>query len=230
MAVAILCDAAADDDCRTDYPIDFCHRSFVSSIFSKMTSVWLNQLTATKPAMRLPLQIKTKGAGPLTRSRRPGMAKILTICSWSLVLIGVAMSIAVWAFRRCRKWGYLVVASYFALVVFSLVVWPPIDRGIRAHHPPDFSAQTQQRIDAAVQESIHKVLVEEGHPEGIPGRRNIRFPFGPILLVVGLWLVARQESNRSNHRTATNPAMTTLFQYKIETAGSLTRGLSALRL
>lgn len=108
----------------------------------------------------------------------------------------VGLCVAVWAFRRCRKRGYLVLAAYFALVVLWLVVWLPINRAIRVHHPPDISAQTQQKIDAAVQEAIHKVFVEEGHPEGIPPTRIISFPFGPILLVVGLWLVARCEAYR----------------------------------
>jgi arginine exporter protein ArgO len=38
----------------------------------------------------------------------------------------VGLGIAVWAFRHCHKWGYLVVAAYFALVVFSLLAMPSI--------------------------------------------------------------------------------------------------------
>jgi hypothetical protein len=110
----------------------------------------------------------------------------------------VGLGIAVWAFLRCRKWGYLVVTIYFALSVFTLLAMPSINRVIRAHGAPDYSAQTQQKIDAAVQEAIHKVLVEDGHPYGIPKKRTIRFPFGPILLVVGLWLLARRETRRPN--------------------------------
>jgi hypothetical protein len=108
----------------------------------------------------------------------------------------LGLGIAFWAFFRCRKRGYLVVAAYFALVVFSLLGMPSIDRSMHAHRPPDISEQTQQKIDVAVQEAIHKVLVEEGHPEGIPQNRTVRFPFGPILLVAGLWLVARRETHR----------------------------------
>jgi hypothetical protein len=111
------------------------------------------------------------------------------------VVYFAGLCVAIWAFRRCRKCGYLVLAAYFAMVVFSIAVWPPIGQAIHAHRPPDISAQTQQKIDAAVQEAIHKVLIEEGHPEGIPARRTISFPFGPILLVLGLWLVARRETH-----------------------------------
>jgi len=109
----------------------------------------------------------------------------------------VGFGIALWAFRRGRKWGYLIVATYFALAIFSLVAMPSINRAIRAHRQPDISQQTQQKIDAAVQEAVHKVLVQEGHPEGIPQKHTIHFPFGPILLVAGLWLVARGETNLS---------------------------------
>jgi|ERR1035441_3277016 hypothetical protein len=118
----------------------------------------------------------------------------------------IGLCVAVWAFRRCRKWGYLVVATYFVFALFSLLAMPSINRAIRAHRPPDYSAQTQQKIDAAVQEAVHKVLVEEGRPEGIPQRRTVGIPFGQILLVLGLWLVARRETHRPN--TALEPTPT----------------------
>ena len=110
----------------------------------------------------------------------------------------VGLCISVWAFRRSHKRGYLVLAFYFGLVVSSLVVWPRINRAIHARKPPDISEQTQQKIDASVQEAVHKVLVEEGHPEGVPAKRTMHFPFGPILLVIGLWLVARRETHQAN--------------------------------
>jgi hypothetical protein len=105
------------------------------------------------------------------------------------------LGIASWAFCRCRKWGYLLVAIYFALAVFSLLAMPSINRAIRAHEAPDYDAQTRQKIAAAVQ----KVLVEEGRPESIPhGNIIIHFPFGPILLVAGLWLVVKRDTPWQN--------------------------------
>ena len=109
----------------------------------------------------------------------------------------LGLGIALWAYFRCRKCGYLVIAVYFALVVFSLLAMASINRAIRAHRSPDISEQTQQKIDAAVQETIHKVLAEEGHPEGTGQKHTVHFPFGPILLVAGLWLVARNETHRT---------------------------------
>lgn len=110
--------------------------------------------------------------------------------SWlnpALQLVG--LGIAVWAFLRCRKCGYLVLAGYFALTI----AWRPITRVLHAHRPPDVSVQTQQKIDAAVNEAIHQVLVAEGHPAGIPAELHINVPLGQAALVFGLWLVARRE-------------------------------------
>jgi hypothetical protein len=59
----------------------------------------------------------------------------------------VGLGIAVWAFLRCHKWGYLLMAFYFALVLFSLLVMPSINRAIAAHRPPDISEETQKKID-----------------------------------------------------------------------------------
>ena len=105
----------------------------------------------------------------------------------------VGLVIAVWAFRRCCKCGYLVVAVYFALSAFTLLAMPSINRAIRAHQAPDYDAQTRQKIDAAVHDAIYKVLAEEGRPYGVPARRTVRFPFGPTILVAGLWLLAKRE-------------------------------------
>jgi hypothetical protein len=104
----------------------------------------------------------------------------------------VGLGIALCAFFRCRKKGYLVIAFYFALAIFLLLAWPPISRVIRAHHPQDISAQTQQKIDAAVKQAIDQVLAKEGHPVFTRNER-ITFPLASIVLVIGLWLLGRSE-------------------------------------
>ena len=106
----------------------------------------------------------------------------------------VGLGVAAWAFRRCRKWGYLVIAIYFALVAFSLLAMPSIKRALG----PNSSAETEQKINAAIQEAIHKVLVEEGLSHRPPESLNMNIPLSPILLVTGLWLVARRETHRSS--------------------------------
>jgi hypothetical protein len=119
------------------------------------------------------------------------------------IVLLVGLGIAIWAFLRCRKCGYLAFALYFALAV-SL---PPINRAIRAYHTPDVSEQTQQKMQAAEKQAVEKVLAEDGY-HALPMNRTIYFPFGRILLVVGLWLVARRETHRPNNApepTATAP-------------------------
>ena len=116
------------------------------------------------------------------------------------------LAIGLWAFRRCRKWGYLVVAAYFALCAFSLLAMPSINRAIGAHQAPNYDAETQQKMDAAIEQGVNKVLADTGHPHGIPAQRNVVFPFGPMLLVVGLWFLARSEIQRPN--TAPAPSGT----------------------
>jgi hypothetical protein len=115
-------------------------------------------------------------------------------------LLGLA--VALWAFRCCRRWGYLVVGFYFLLVLFTLFAMPSINRAIQARSAPDISEQTQQKINAAVQQAIDRVLQEEGQSYAPPQKRTVRFPFGPIVLVVGLWLIARRDidEHRANQR------------------------------
>lgn len=114
---------------------------------------------------------------------------------YPIVLI-LGLVIAVSAFSRCRKRGYLVIALYFALCVFSQFAMPSINREIQAHRKPDISEQTQQKIDAAVKQAVDKVYAEEGHPVML-AKKTVYFPFGPIILAAGLWLIARREPQNS---------------------------------
>ena len=111
----------------------------------------------------------------------------------------IGLSIAVWAFLRCRKRGYIVIASFFALLLFSLFAMPFINRAIRNRRPPDISEQTQRKIDEAVQQAIDRVLEQEGHPIMV-AKSTLHFPLDVIVLVAGLWLIARREprADRSN--------------------------------
>jgi hypothetical protein len=110
---------------------------------------------------------------------------------WVVYLIGVG--IALWGYFRSRKCGYLVFAVYFAFVVLWFGVWQPIHRSIHAHDPPNISAQTEQKIEEAQRQAADKLLAEAEHPP-MTFRQRIYFPFGPIALVIGLWLLARRET------------------------------------
>jgi hypothetical protein len=115
----------------------------------------------------------------------------------------VGLGIAVWAFFRCRKRGYLAIALFFALVLLSWHVWPPISHAIYVHRTP---IQAQQKIDDDVQQAVNQVIAKEG-PRISTVRINIQI--APIVLVIGLWLLARREPHRPNNSlqaTAAAPA------------------------
>jgi len=121
------------------------------------------------------------------------MHYIVKVIGWLNPVVHLAgLLVATWAFHRCRKRGYLVVATFFALAVFSLLAMPTINRIIAERRAPDISMQTQEKMNQAMHEAMQRVLEEEGHPP-IVAERRVDFPLGPILLVLGLWLIAKRE-------------------------------------
>ena len=122
------------------------------------------------------------------------MHYILQALDWLEPLtFALGASVGFWAFRRCRKIGYLVVAIYFCLAVFSVLALPRIKAELRARRTPTQSQETQRKINAAVSEAIDRVMREDGAPPGA-AERDIRFPLGPLVLVLGVWLLARRET------------------------------------
>ena len=116
--------------------------------------------------------------------------------------IALGAGVGFWAFRRCRKVGYLLVALYFCLAVFSMVALPRIKAELRARHTPTLSEAIEQKLNAAMREARERVLREEGESfQPQPIERSIRFPFGPLVLVLGVWLLARREP-----RVSTGPS------------------------
>lgn len=107
--------------------------------------------------------------------------------------MALGAGVGFWAFRRCRKVGYLLVALYFCFAVFSMVALPRIKAELRARHAPTLSEATEQKINAAVREAIDRVMSEEGAQPRV-AERNIRFPLGPLLLILGVWMLARRET------------------------------------
>jgi hypothetical protein len=101
----------------------------------------------------------------------------------------VGLGIAVWAFLRCRKRGYLVVALFFGLVLFSWQVWPLISDAIYV-----------QRTPIAIQQKDEEQARETHSSPGTQAYYRINIQIAPIVLVCGLWLLARREPeyNRPN--------------------------------
>jgi hypothetical protein len=106
----------------------------------------------------------------------------------------MGLGIAVWAFYRCRKNGYVFIAIYFALASLTLLGMPSINRMITQRRAPNVSEETKQKMNQAMHEAMERVLEEAGNPP-IAADRGINFPLGPIILVAGLWLIARKERN-----------------------------------
>jgi len=90
------------------------------------------------------------------------------------------LAIAVWAFLRSRKRAYLVVGVYFALVLFAWHIWPPISHAIYVHRTPIEVQQTDE------------IRARERHSTPAPYRIDIQI--APMVLVFGLWLLARRET------------------------------------
>lgn len=119
---------------------------------------------------------------------------------WLNPIVHIAgLAVAVWAFRCCRRPGYLVIGFYFLLGLFALFVMPTIHRAIQARSAPNLSEQTEQKINAAVQQAIDRVLEEEGRHNARLQKHTVHFPFGPLVLVIGLWLIAKRDIDE--HRT-----------------------------
>ena len=118
----------------------------------------------------------------------------------------VGLTVAIWAFRRSLKRGYLVVGVYFALAVFSLLVTPKINRSIAERRSPNLSEQTQERMHKAILETMERVQKEEGQIPIRAATRKVKIPLGPILLVVGLWLIARREQVTEHRNAELSPA------------------------
>ena len=91
------------------------------------------------------------------------------------VVYVVGLIIAIWAFRQCSKRGYIVLAFYFALCLFSLLAMPHINRAIRARRAPDISEQTRQKMDEAVRQAMDRVYEEPDIPSWqIPATSTFR--------------------------------------------------------
>ena len=110
------------------------------------------------------------------------------------ILLGLGVS--VWAFRRCRKKGYLVVGAYFALWFFTSTVLPPINRQIRekafhGRYTPETQAEMSELYEAldTTQQKLDALKGSAPHTE------TININLGTILLVLGLWLIARRETS-----------------------------------
>lgn len=90
------------------------------------------------------------------------------------------------------------VAVYFCLAVFSLLVLPRIEAEMNAPRRPTRSEERQRELNVAMSEAMERIMREEGEDiQAVPMQRKIQFPLGPLVLVLGVWLLARREARIS---------------------------------
>ena len=112
-------------------------------------------------------------------------------------LLGAVIS--VWAFRRCRKRGYLLLGGYFALCVFQLTLSPAIHRHIRLR---EFEGYEPTELDRQLSELEYKKnelisdAIENGDRDAMRHypTNDSYVPLEPIIWLLALWLIARRET------------------------------------
>lgn len=85
------------------------------------------------------------------------------------MIYGLGLVVAIWGFLRSRKWGYCVVALYFAWgIIGSLIV--PVLAPLVGAHPVRPVPRPYERIEI--------------HPDA-------------LIAVLGVWLLARRETPKT---------------------------------
>ncbi len=118
------------------------------------------------------------------------MNAIYIILDWMTPIVnGIGVGVATWAYRMTRKNGYLLIAVYFSLALIVAVTAPYL-RARSAKYSP-LSEDVQQRLYEATEE----ILGEAVHTAILPV--TYYFPLGNIILVTGLFLLARNEKKKN---------------------------------
>lgn len=102
------------------------------------------------------------------------------------------IAICVWAYRSCRKAGYLIIATYFAAVLSWMLYWLTIQPFMFGHS----RLQTQSELPPETMERYQAELLAlkaKYFPAAQREKRNVRFPIGSVMLVVGVAFLARRE-------------------------------------
>ncbi len=123
--------------------------------------------------------------------------KALKAILWLNPLLHVAgLAISVWAWRATRKTGYIVVALYFVLALLGKST-PAVLRVVSG--PPNAPALTTQQTQEYTREmtAVDKRYFPAGHPVA----QTVVFPLGAIVLVAGLWVLAKRDTKQRAQQT-----------------------------
>ncbi|NLB69903.1 MAG: hypothetical protein GX804_09550, partial [Lentisphaerae bacterium] len=120
------------------------------------------------------------------------------------IIYAIGLIVAILAYKWSRKRGYISIAVFFALAVYAYTLAPNVNRFLAR----SYSQQTVL-ADEQISEFNREMeqLYEKYNPQPVAMNHNISFPLGLIILVAGLWSLARNERKKSEqlpHRTASN--------------------------
>jgi hypothetical protein len=110
----------------------------------------------------------------------------------------VGAAIGTWAYRRSRKIGYVVVAAYFVLMLVTVSILPVVNSMIESHWDTERSAELSPQAHRQFVNE-YTALLQKYYPPGqqSPATIHLNLPIGPIILVAGVWLLARRDSGRT---------------------------------
>ncbi|HUI07330.1 MAG TPA: hypothetical protein VL486_10040 [Verrucomicrobiae bacterium] len=117
-------------------------------------------------------------------------------------LIYVAgLAISIWAWRATRKTGYIIVALYFVLAVLGKSFLPFLR--VTSDSPRTVALTPQQQ-----QEYTREMTATDKRyfPAGHPVTRTVVFPLGSLVLVAGLWVLAKRDVKHHAELTTSTTA------------------------
>ena len=129
----------------------------------------------------------------------------------NVVLSIAGLWVCLWGYRRSRRAGYLLIAATFVFGVVTAAVLPPLLNAINARQRKVWGEQHQRTPEeqkAFMEDSL--AFTKRWYPTGTPpvvhAPRYLYFPLGGMLMVIGLWLLARREPRRDAESSTNNPA------------------------
>ena len=111
------------------------------------------------------------------------------------------LAISVWAWRATRKTGYILVALYFVLVLLGKGLLGVLRVTSGSPNAPALTAQQQQ---AYTQELT--AVDKRYYPVGHSVTQTVVFPLGSIVLVAGLWILAKRDVKQTVQQTTAGQA------------------------
>jgi len=119
---------------------------------------------------------------------------LLRSIEWLNPIIYLAgLVICIRAYKNCRKCGYLILAIYFFIVTADLIFGPTIRRALAER------SQSKSKLSTEAERQYRQeftALNQKYFPSGQTVSHKVNFPLGPIILVAGVWMLAKRDSKK----------------------------------